>query len=74
MDQYTRLFGTARIPTEVSRDRSCIVVHSQSSDVNPNHSEGVGWKCTQIRGILSSFVGVNFVRSVNVPNLLSTLI
>lgn len=58
MDQYTRLFGTARIPTDVSHHFSLLSIvssHAMSSAV-------AGWKLMGTQGTLLFSDAVNFVR------------
>ena len=60
MDQYTRLFGTARIPTEVCFSRASRTIPLTTS--HPTCREDAEWKPMMIRDTLSSFAVVNFVR------------
>lgn len=56
MSQYQRLFGTCRVPTDVSqlhlRSSSSIFDHCESAD--PSHSEVAGWRCMKTVVISSS--------------------
>lgn len=47
MDQYTRLFGTARIPTEVRFSRRSRIMTLTTS--HPTYREVAEWKLMMIR-------------------------
>ncbi len=50
MDQYTRLFGTARIPTEVRFSRRSRTIPLTTS--HPTCREAAGWKLMKIQDTL----------------------
>ena len=61
MDQYTRLFGTARIPTEVRSRLGCPFLEGSQADALPIPREAAKWRCTRIRATSSSSGVDNFV-------------